>query len=177
MVSTFFLFLLLALLAIIPIAVVIFEFYMVIFSPWKGAPFVPSKKENISAMITLARVAPGERVLDLGSGNGAIVFAAARAGAHATGVEINPLLVWYARFRARRNHLDGRTTFVRADLKSYPLADADIIFLYLLPKTMAAISDKLTREAKPGTRIISNRFSLPGWTPKETSGKILVYQR
>lgn len=133
--------------------VVYLLYYIVAFL--SGAPFVPSTKPVAARMIRLAQIKKGNIVYDLGSGDGKLLLLAEKYGAHATGYEINPLLVLWSNLRGA--HTRWRN-FWHADIN-----DADVVFIYLLPWKMDALANKLKRECKKGTRIISNSFIFPNW--------------
>ena len=160
----------------IAVFTVILEFYMIVLGPLKGAPYVPSKREKIRTMLELARIKPGEIAVDLGSGNGAVVIEAALQGARAIGIEINPFLTWYAKKRARRAGVQNRATFIRQNFKRYSLENADVVFLYLLPKTTRELREKLSRELKPEARVVSNTFQIPEWEPIASFNAVFLYQ-
>jgi tRNA A58 N-methylase Trm61 len=161
--------------ALFGVLFIILEMYVGIIGYYKGAPFVRSKKDRIRTMIELARIRPGMRAVDLGSGDGSIVIEAAKQGSIAVGVEFNPFLVWYARFRARRAGVADRVTIIKGDLFVYPLDNADVLFLYLLPRTLVSLAPKLKTELKPKARIISNAFAFPDWKPIEERNDVRVY--
>ncbi len=126
-----------------------------------GAPFVRSNKQAVDAMIRLARIKSGTKVYDLGSGDATLLFRAAALGATAVGLEINPFLVLWSRLKIflspSRKHITVRwQNFWRADL-----ADANVIFVYLLPWRMESLENILKMHCKPGTRIVSNSFIFP----------------
>ena len=154
----------------------IFTVYAVIIGDIRGAPFVPSSRGRIHTMIRLAQIVPGETVVDLGSGSGSIVIEAARTHAHTIGIEMNPFLVLYSRWMIRRKGFSDRAKIIRADFRSFSLIHVDIVFVYLLPKTMERIREKFLRELKPGARIISNAFPIPGWTPIKVEDKVFLYR-
>lgn len=128
-----------------------------------GAPFVPSTNLVAQSMIGLARIKPGMNVYDLGSGNGKLLFLAAKQGAIALGFEINPFLVllsWVRTLAAPyRNQITTRwQNFWTADLSG-----ADVVFIYLLPWRMKQLKKKLQKELKPGSLVVSNSFIFPNW--------------
>ena len=128
-----------------------------------GGPYVPSRKSSVASMIRLAGIRKGSRVIDVGSGDGRVLFAAADSGAIASGYEINPFLVWYTNVLA---FMRGKSGYVHAswkDLWKAQFSDADIIFVYLIPWKMADLEKKLRKEAKRGTLVISNSFVFPKW--------------
>ncbi len=133
---------------------VIFFFYMCL-AFFTGAPFVPTKNTSADAMIRLAHITKGDKVYDLGSGNGKLLLLAAKKGANAVGFEINPLLVLFSKVRGTETHWKN---FWQADIH-----DADAVFVYLLPWKMKRLADMLKKELKPGTIIVSNSFIFPGW--------------
>lgn len=155
----------------------IIEIFAVFVGEWYGAPYVRSKKDKIVTMLELATIRPGEQVVDLGSGDGSLIMEAARCGAKATGIEINPFLVWYSRWRIKRAGLQDHTTIMRADFREFPLSDADVIFLYLWPSTIEKLKEKLSKELNPGSRIISNGFPIRGWNPIMEKDKVYLYGR
>lgn len=143
-----------------------------------GAPFVASRAEVISAMCELAELKKGDRVVDFGCGNGAVVVYAARQyDVHAIGVELNPLLVLMAGMRARFEGVSDRTRFIRANIFVVDLPPCDVAFLYLLPKATAKIAARLAN-ACTHARIISNAFVIPGRAPSSTRicGKTTIYR-
>lgn len=134
----------------------------------RGAPYVPSSDAKIASMVALAGIRPGERAADLGSGDGRVVMAFARAGADAHGFEVNPILVWLSRRKIRvagladRAHIHWRS-FWRVDGGEF-----DIIIVFGISHIMRGLERKLKRELKPGARVVSNAFAFPQWPPSRT---------
>ncbi len=126
-------------------------------------------------MLELAQIRPGEVVFDLGSGDGTLVLAAARAGAKAIGIEINPFLVVFSRLRIKRQGLREKANIISADFRISSLSTADVVFMYLLPNTVKNLQEKLLRELKPGARIVSNSFPFPAWLPAKEKDKVFLY--
>ena len=157
------------------VAALLFAVYSAIIAPARGSPFAPSREQQIAAMFDLAGVKPGELLVDLGSGDGAVLIAAAKRGMRARGVEVNPFFVWYARWRIRRQGFGHLATVVRGDLFRHPVADANVIFMYLVPPAMERLAASFRREASPGTRIIANLFPLPSWELRQKQDKIFLY--
>ncbi len=155
--------------------VVAFHFFAGAIGFLNGAPFLPSRSKQIRTMIGLARIEANTRVLDLGSGSGSLLRAAAQSGAAATGVEINPFLVVYSRLRSRWEGLHTRTTFIKGNIRTYPLRDADVVFCYLLSPLLAEITPRLYAELAPGSKIISNTFPLPGLIPVQEENGVFLY--
>ena len=128
--------------------------------------FVPTTNAVADAMLKLARVTPDDVVLDLGSGDGAIVLRAAeKFGARGVGVEIDPQLVKTARDRARKRGLAYRVSFIQGDLFKADLSQATVVTLYLSGSINRRLAPKLMKELKPGARVVSHRFDMYDWTP------------
>lgn len=157
-------------------AVLVLLALMTLLGPWKGAPYVPSKPDRIDAMLELAAVGRGETIVDLGSGDGSILIEAAARGARGIGVEINPLLVWWSRYRIRRKRMEDRIRVVQKNFYHYPLAEADVITLYLWPTTLEKLEEKLRRELRPDARVVSHAFPIPGWSPTAMKDHVFLYQ-
>ncbi len=143
---------------------------------FSAAPFVTTSALTRHTMIELANITPGMHVVEIGSGIGSISTEAAQHGAIATGIEINPMLVWYARIRASVMGVGDRTTFVCKNFWSTPLSkETDVVFLYLMPGALKKLLPKLRRELRPGTVIISQAFSLPELTCIKKQGNVFLY--
>lgn len=162
-------------LAVFGLVFIFFEFWVGIISDIKGAPFVRSKKDKIQTMIRLADIKPGMRIMDLGSGDGSILIEAARAGAAGTGVEINPFLVPYSQWRIRRAGFADTIHILKQDFRAADLSNADVIFVYLLPRALKKLESRFAQDLTPGTRIISNSFKLPGWRPETVEDNVYRY--
>lgn len=171
-----FIFILILLILAAAIFFAILEFYVVVVGDLKGAPFVPSPDEKVSRMLELAELKPGETVTDLGSGNGKILIAAAGLGCRGVGLEINPFLVWYSRWKIKKLGLENKITILRKDFYDYDLSQTDVVFVYLLPKALKKLKNKMSAELKKDARIISNTFPIPDWTPIRQSEKVFIYK-
>lgn len=128
----------------------------------KDAVWVPSPAKLLDDILDMARVAPGERLLDLGAGDGRIVIAAARRGAYTLGLEYDPRLVRLARRNVRAAGVADRVWVRCGDLFEADLSAADIITFYLLPHLNLRLRPKLLALA-PGTRVVSQSFGMGEW--------------
>lgn len=135
--------------------------------------FVPTKKETVAKMMAIAQIKKGDKVFDLGSGDGRLVISAAKLGAVAIGVERNPFLVILSKFKIKLAKVKAEIFY--ADIFSEDLSSADTIFLYLNPKLLAKLALKLEKELKKGTKIVSNRYPIPNWKPEKNFDKIFLY--
>jgi hypothetical protein len=136
--------------------------------PVNAGPYVPSPQSVVSDMLKLADVGPQDFVVDLGSGDGRIVRTAALVfGASGFGVDIKQELVEQANADARREGIGARVKFVAADLFKTDISKATVLTMYLLPETVNLLRDKLLKELRPGTRVLSHDYPLSGWIPEK----------
>lgn len=130
----------------------------------KDVVWVPSPPDMVNKMMELANVTPADFVIDLGSGDGRNVIAAAKLGARALGVEFNPNMVALSRERAREAGVADKAQFVEADMYTYDISQATVMALFLLPVNMNRLAPKFL-ELAPGSRIVGNTFGIDGWEP------------
>ena len=135
--------------------------------PGKDVVWVPTPEEMVEHMLDLAEVSARDLVIDLGSGDGRNVIAAAKRGARARGVEYNPDLVELSRRRAAEAGVADRAAFVQGDMYEADVSDATVLVLFLLPENLRKLMPTFTA-MPPGTRIVANTFGLAGWTPERT---------
>ena len=134
--------------------------------PHAGAPYVPTPPAVVDVMLELAGVGPQDYVIDLGSGDGRIVIAAAKnRGARGFGVEIDGALVSDARRQAQREGVAGRVEFKEENLFFVDLAPATVVTLYLYPRLLMQLRPRLFAELKPGVRVVSHDFDMERWAP------------
>ena len=132
-------------------------------------PYVPTPPSVVARMLALAQVQPGELVIDLGSGDGRLVIAAAKNhGARGVGYEIDKSLVREAEDGAREAGVADRVRFEARDLFEADLSRADVLTLYLLPATNEKLRPKILAEMRPGTRVVAHQFHLGDWVPDTT---------
>jgi len=129
-------------------------------------PFVPTATNVVDAMLDLAAIRPSDVLVDLGSGDGRIVIAAAkRYGIRAIGVEIDPELVKRSQQTAAQEGVADKTRFVAADLFQFDLRQATVVTTFLTPGVNLRLRPKLWSELKPGTRVVTHRFDMGNWAP------------
>jgi SAM-dependent methyltransferase len=145
-----------------------------------GAPWTPTEKNVVRKMLKMAGASSKTRVYDLGSGDGRIVIMAAKEfGASGVGVEINPLLFLLSVLYSVAGGMRKRTRFILNSFFKVNLRDADIVTLFLLQPTNINLKDKLERELRHGTKVVSYKFTFPGWKlkKKDLKDKIYLYVR
>ena len=129
--------------------------------------FNPTRHAIADAMLQLADVTAGDVVYDLGSGDGRIpIIAAQKYGARGLGIEINPSLVTQSWGNANDAEVANRVKFIVGDLFDADLSEATVVTMYLSPSIMKRLIPKL-RALRPGTRIVSHQFDIPGWPPDQ----------
>ncbi len=132
----------------------------------KDVEWVPTPDDTATKMLDLAKVTAKDTVIDLGSGDGKLVIAAAQRGAKGVGVEYDANLVAVSIDRAAKAGLAKRTTFMKADLFDIDLSEATVITMFLLPDLNLKLRPKLLA-LRPGTRIVSNTWDMEEWSPDE----------
>jgi hypothetical protein len=134
----------------------------------KDVVWVPSPDALVDKMLDMAGTTPKDFLIDLGSGDGRTVIAAARRGTRALGIEYNPDMVELSKRRAAEAGVGDKASFVKADLFETDLSKATVITMFLLPSINLQLRPKLL-ELKPGTRIVSNTFTMDDWEADETA--------
>ena len=133
------------------------------------APFVPTPNDVVNRMLTLAGVTESDVVYDLGCGDGRIVIAAARDfGARGVGVDIDPQRIAEANANAEQAGVQHLVEFIEQDAMEVDVSDATVVTLYLLSSSNARLRPILTRQLRPGARIVSHAFSMGDWDPDVT---------
>lgn len=132
--------------------------------PGKDVVWVPTPPELVEKMLDLAKVTSADYVIDLGSGDGRNVIAAAKRGARALGVEFNPDLVALSRRLAEEAGVSDKAKFVQGDMYEADISQATALALYLLPVNLTRLAPKFLT-LKPGTRIVANTFGPEDWDP------------
>lgn len=151
-------------------AVVLLFGFVVLF----GAPYLPTRRQQINDALDLLALKPGQTLLELGCGDGRVLLAAAKRGIRSVGYELNPLLVliaWAVTLRYR--------SLVKVRLgnywhKSWP--DADGVYVFLLDKYMQKLDRKLTNEFKKPVKLVSFAFKIPNKKPAKTRGGLFLYK-
>lgn len=129
------------------------------------APYVTSPDYVVDKMLDLGQVGPGDYVVDLGSGDGRIVIAAAQRGAFGLGVDIDPELVRKSRDRAAEAGVEDRVMFLEQDLFETDISKASVVTMYLLQSLNLKLRPRLLEELRPGTRVVSHNYHLGDWQP------------
>lgn len=146
-------------------------------SPW--SPWWRTNKKVAHAIIKLAEITSKDILLDLGCGDGTVLIeAASLRNAHGVGIEIDPLRVWIAKFRVQIKGLSSMVDIKRANFFEMNISEADVVIVYLIPKTLKRLENKFFKELSPGSRVVSYIYQID-FLPEIASDKknqIYVYQ-
>ena len=134
----------------------------------KDVVWVPTPQPTVEKMLDMAKITPQDYHMDLGSGDGRTVITAAKRGATAMGVEYNPDMVELSKRNAEKAGVSAKATFVKADLFETDFSKATVITLFLLPDLNVKLRPKILN-MRPGTRIVSNTFTMDDWEADETA--------
>lgn len=136
--------------------------------PGKDVVWIPTPDSTLEQMLNMAQVTPQDYVIDLGSGDGRMVIAAAKRGARAHGVEFNPDLVALSQRAAAAAGVADKATFSQGDMFEADISKATVMPLFLLPNHLSRLASSFLK-LKPGARIVSNTYEIGGgWEPDET---------
>ncbi|ONG55819.1 RNA methyltransferase [Pseudoroseomonas deserti] len=133
----------------------------------KDVVWVPTQQQLVDRMLDMAKVTAQDYVVDLGSGDGRTVITAAQRGARAHGIEFNPDMVALSRRNAEAAGLNGRASFAQADIFQSDFSDATVVTLFLLQTLNERLRPTLLA-MKPGTRVVSNTFTMGDWNPDQS---------
>ncbi len=134
----------------------------------KDVVWVPTPDAVVNNMLEMARVTPADYVIDLGSGDGRTVIAAANRGAKALGIEYEQAMVDLSIQNAAKAGVGDRATFIRADLFETDFSQATVLTMFLLPDINLRLRPRVL-DMRPGTRVASNTFTMDDWTPDQTA--------
>lgn len=140
------------------------------YSSWKAAPWVPTWGADIKRFLALAEFKPTDVFYDLGCGDGRMICAATATGATAVGFDISilPYLLAHLR-RLRLGRIRNRCSIRWNDFWNTDLSKATVIYFFLIPRIYPKLKQQLEQQAKPGTRVITYVWPIPGWTPAQVS--------
>jgi protein-L-isoaspartate O-methyltransferase len=136
--------------------------------PEKLAPYYPTPESVVERMLKLGGLKPGEKMFDLGSGDGrVVVMAAEKFKANATGVELDGDLYKQSTDRIKKLGLEKTARIIQGDIARQDYSSADMLTVYLLPSSNDKIRPMLEQQLKKGTRIVSHDFEFAGWTAEK----------
>lgn len=134
----------------------------------KDVVWVPTAQTLVDLMLDMAELQPGDRLVDLGSGDGRTVITAAKRGVPARGIEYNPDLVALSQRNAQAEGVAGLARFEEGDIFEVDFSEATVVTLFLLPELNMRLRPILL-DMPPGTRVLSNTFAMEDWQPDATA--------
>jgi precorrin-6B methylase 2 len=138
-------------------------------------PFVPSSPHRLSTMLRLARIKPGEKSLDVGSGDGKVVISCARLGAFAHGFELSQKRVTLSRQNIADAGLSHMAFIHHTNFWDEDFSDFDLITVYGITGIMKRLGEKIKTECSPACRVVSNAFTIPHWLPVKQEDGVYLY--
>lgn len=135
----------------------------------KDVIWMPTPQALVDSMLDAAKLTPDDYLVDLGSGDGRTVITAAKRGARAHGIEYNPDMVALSKRNAKAEGVEDRATFEQGDIFKSDFSKATVLTLFLLPDLNIRLRPTIL-DMKPGTRVVSNSFTMEAWAPDETIG-------
>jgi len=163
-------------LLIITLVSIIYYLWYVTFSPQSGPVYVPTKDETVKKMIEMADLKKGNKVIDLGSGDGRILIAAAKKGATAVGYEIDPILVAESKRKIAKAGVSNKAKVKLKNMWEADFNEVDVIFVYLFPKYLAKLKKILEEKLTHPVTVISNDYQIPDAKPAKVKNNIYLYQ-
>lgn len=158
---------------ILPLLLIVLSLY---WTRIVGGPWVPSSMQVVYQMMEMAGVGPDDVVYDLGCGDGRMLLAAARRyRARAVGIEIDPLRYLWCQFLITIFFQRKNVRIIFGNLFNKDLSEADVVMCYLMPDALAKLEKKFKKELRPGTRVVSNRFSFPTLDKVQENGNASLY--
>ncbi len=147
----------------------------------RGAPWLPTEKDAVQRFLDIAEIEKGDNFYDLGCGDGRMVFAAAKRGAKAKGLEVALFPFLIASFLKLFQKEKKNIKIIYRDIFSVNFSDADLVYFFLLPKVYPKLKEKLEKEMKKGSRVVTFVWPVEGWVPakvdeKENKSTLYLYQ-
>ncbi len=141
------------------------------YAGFSAAPWAPTERKSVERFVKLADIKRGEKMYDLGCGDGRMIFAAAKKGADVEGLEIAILpFIFTTIFRLFQKEKE-KIKISYCDIWRKNLSDADIVYFFLMPKVCPKIGEKLKKELKHGAKVITCCFPIENWTPEKVDKK------
>lgn len=142
----------------------------------KGAFYAGSSDKRIKSILKLAKVKPGDKALDLGSGDGRVLLALAQAGADATGIELDPIYYAKSKHLIHKSQLKDNIKVHLGSFWNHDLRKYDIIIIYGIGHIMEKLENKIIKGAKKEAKIISVHFTFPNLKPIKSIHDVYLYQ-
>ena len=135
------------------------------YAAYTGAPWLPTRAGDVKRFLDIADIRPGQKLYDLGCGDGRLICAAAKHGAKAVGYEISVLPYLLSKMRILTSGVAGNCSVKYKSFWNVNLGDADAVYVFLTPKVNPRIREKLEKELRKKTKVIAYAFPIEGWQP------------
>jgi len=162
-----------AVIIIIPLGYMIYLYGVTMFF---GAPYVPTDRKKIEEMIKLSSLKKGDKMVDIGSGDGRIVIAFAKKGIESYGFEINPLLVWLSRRNIKKAGVEDKAFIHLKDFWKEDFSKFSLVTMYAIPHIMKRLYKKLKKELPKNAQIISSVFKFPNLPYSKNIDTLYLYK-
>lgn len=139
------------------------------------APYVPTKLDPIKKILRASGLKKGDTFYELGSGDGRVVYEAARMGADSTGIEQSWIRVWHSRLKTRKMGLQN-AEFMHGNIFNRHYYPGDVVYIYLLRPAVARLEAKLKSELKKDSVVITQTYHFPNWKPYKSIGEFNFYK-
>ena len=143
----------------------------------RGAPYAPTDKKAIQAMLRLTNAGPGDFACDIGAGDGRIVIKLAEKGARVNGIEINPFLVIAANLWIRKKGIADKARVMKKNLWKINYNKYNVVTVFGIPYIMKSLEKKLLAELPTGARVASNAFAFPNWKSIAKEDGVYLYKK
>lgn len=152
---------------------ILFVFAVTVFF---GAPFIPSFPKAVETILKLSNAGKGDKVIDLGSGDGRILIAFAKEGTSANGWEINPIMVLWSRIKIRNSGVSNLAHVHFGNFWTTDFSKYDVAVVYGVSGIMKKLEFKIKKEMKPNSKVVSAIFPFVGWKEKKEEKGIFLYK-
>ncbi len=165
---------LIALILLTVLSIILSYFFIIPF--FFGAPYEPSRGRALKNIVKFTNPKSGDKIAELGSGDGRICIALAKKGAEVSGFEINPFLVWISKRKIRKLGLQNKIKIYWKNFFKKDFSEYNKIVMFQFSTITTKLSKKFKKELKPSSIIVSHYWKLPNWKIKKQEGRVYLYK-
>ena len=159
------------------IALLLYIIYVLMYSMILGAPYAATQERKMNMMLDLLKLTTKDNFVDLGSGDGRFVIAAAKKGIKSYGYEMNPILVLISRNKIKNEKLSSKAKIYWKSYWNVNLSEYSAVAVFGIKHIMPSLGKKLKKELKEGSRVVSNHFKFPSWDESEKKENLYLYRK